>query len=95
MSKNLLSDALYIKQRLKVIKDCTESNNHTEALEVIARLFDYSKYYKSFELIEKLHDIQGYMPTELGKFRDILATEMLGFVERDYPFLYHEIKKCL
>lgn len=73
-----------LKELCHKVSELTDNNCHTEALEVIARYFDYRDFYKRFELIEKLHDIERAMPTDLSQYRSRLSRELFQKIEKEH-----------
>lgn len=75
------------KQKLKHIADLTASNNHGGARWYVADLFPYLALYKrKFELIDKLHEIEGSMPRLLIDYRENITKQMFHEIEKHKGF---------
>ena len=66
------------------VEELTDINDHTGALEVIAKTLKYTKYINIFRLIAEIQDIENSMPEELSKYRNSAANQMYDFIKRDY-----------
>lgn len=72
-----------MEQKLKHIATLTAGNNHGGARWYVADLFSYLALYKRrFELIDKLHELDGSMNYDLSNYRQHITHEMLDIIER-------------
>ena len=95
MKLEIKTTDLQFQKDIEIIANLTDNNCHTESLEKIARMFDLRQYYRRFELIEKLHDIEGSMPTDLAQYRSRLSRELMAIVKSIDIDLFTEIQKAL
>lgn len=76
-----------MEKKLKHIALLTDSNNHGGARWYVADLFPYlSMYKRKFELIDKLHEIEGSMPALLKAYRDNVTGQMFHEIEKHEGF---------
>lgn len=76
-----------MEQKLKHIKELTAGNNHTGARYYVADLFPYLSLFKRrFELIDKLAEIEGYMPKLLLDYRENITKQMFHEIEKNEGF---------
>ena len=73
---------LQFSDMLTIIAGQTDQNNHTGAKITIASFFGLSKFKKIFQLIDQIHDIEGSMPYDLGKYRTSKGCEMMEVIKR-------------
>ena len=85
------------KEKLKHIADLTNGNNHGGARWYVADLFPYLAIYKrQFELIDKLHEIEGSMPYLLSQYRDNVTLQMFHEIEKHEGFeIKNKVMACL
>jgi hypothetical protein len=83
------------KKYLKRIARLTDNNCHTLALQTVADMFGLKAFSERFQLIEKLHLIEGSMPYDLGLYRSSLSKELMTIVKNNSVEMYDEIKKAL
>jgi len=73
-----------MENKLKHIAELTGSNNHNGARWYISDLFPYLSLYKRrFEMIDKLHEIDGSLHHYLSLYRNHVTDEMLDIIERN------------
>lgn len=86
-----------LEAKLSHIAHLTDSNNHGGARWYIADLFPYLSLYKRrFELIDKLHEIDGSMDSDLAKYRSSVTSEMMDAIERkEGKELAEKVYNCL
>ena len=68
---------------LAIIADMTSSNYHVNALIVGSKMLGYAKLVEQFELVQRLQELEGYLPDPLGQYRFMLYTNMMGQAKRD------------
>jgi len=61
---------------LKEIAELTDGNNHTEANILGAKTLKATKLVKKLELVLKLQDLEGHLPTGLSEYRYGLHKEL-------------------
>ena len=83
------------KKYLKRIENLTDNNCHTLALQTVADMFGFKSFSERFQLIEKLHLIEGSMPYDLGLYRSSLSKELMTQVKNNNVEVYEQIKKAL
>ena len=89
------TDQNFIEMCAKVA-DLTDSNAHTEALQVIAKLFGYTHYIKIFNAIAAIHDAEQCIPLEIYNYRYRKASDMMDFIKRDHGNdIYVKIQESL
>lgn len=83
--------------KLNHIRKLTDINNHGEARYFIADMFPYlSQYKKQFELINKLHAIEGHMPKLLSDYRENITKQMFHEIEKNEGFeIKNKILACI
>jgi hypothetical protein len=80
---------------VKIAKQ-TDENDHTGAKITIAKLCGFRDFVQVFEAIEKLHNIEGSLPTELSDYRMRKGVEMMERVKAYFPeTFYEQINKSL
>jgi hypothetical protein len=86
-----------MEQKLKYIALLTDSNNHGGARWHVTDMFSYLALYKrKFELIDKLHEIEGSMPILLSEYRNNVTLQMLHEIEKHEGFeIKNKIIACL
>ena len=81
---------------VKKISKMTDDNAHGHARIEIAKAFKMSKFEKIFDLINKIHTIEGHIPYNLMQYRDELAEEMLTLLKKEYgEDVFNKIKGAL
>ncbi len=76
-----------MEKKLQHIANLTDSNNHGGARWYVADLFPYLSVYKrKFELIDKLHEIEGSMPKLLLDYRENVTLQMFHEIEKHEGF---------
>ena len=61
---------------LKEVARLTNINHHNYSRLEIAEFFEFETTTIILKLIIQIHDIQGYMPSSLITYRDVLTTNM-------------------
>lgn len=76
-----------MKDKLEYIASLTGSNNHGGARWYVADLFPYLAVYKrKFELIDKLHELEGSIPKLLSDYRENVTLQMFHEIEKNEGF---------
>lgn len=89
------TDKIFIEMCAKVA-DLTDNNAHTEALQVIAKLFGYTHYIKVFNAIAAIHDAEQCIPLEVYGYRHRKASDMMDLIKRDHGNdIYVKIQESL
>lgn len=85
------------EKKLKHIADLTNGNNHGGARWYVADLFPYLALFKRrFELIDKLHEIDGSLHYDLMNYRSHITNEMLDIIEKKEGVeVANKINACL
>ena len=86
-----------METKLKHIKELTNSNNHGGARWYVADLYPYLALYKRrFELIDKLHEIDGSLHIELMTYRNDITKKMIrDIAELEGLEVAKQINSCL
>ena len=78
------------------VADLSDSNAHTEALQVISKLFGYTHYIKIFNAIAAIHDAERSIPEEIYEYRERKASDMMDLIKRDHGNdIYVKIQESL
>lgn len=78
------------------LKEMTENNDHSGALCRIAKAINNPEFIKRFELIEKLHKLDGYMRTDLKNYAYVSRELMFDYIEKNQGIDFlNKIKKCI
>ena len=89
------TDQNFIEMCAKVA-DLTDNNAHTEALQVIAKLFGYTHYIKVFNAIAAIHNAEQCIPLEIYGYRHRKASDMMDLIKRDHGNdIYVKIQESL
>jgi hypothetical protein len=85
------------KDKLKHIAELTNNNNHGGARWYVADLYPYLALYKRrFELIDKLHEIDGHLAYELMEYRNDITRNMIRDIEsKEGQEVAKEINACI
>lgn len=85
------------KEKLKHIASLTNSNNHGGARWYVADLFPYlAQYKRRFELIDKLHEIDGHLNFKLMEYRNDITRDMVRTISHKEGIeVAKEINNCL
>jgi hypothetical protein len=59
------------------IKECTNNNDYTGAIYLIAKMYKYDEEAKILKKISEIHSIEGHMPGELGMYRLTILNRLL------------------
>jgi hypothetical protein len=62
------------------VSQLTDINNHGEAKVIIAKYFGFNLFVQKFELINKYHNLDGHLCTELQQLRDRLTKELFNAI---------------
>ena len=65
-----------------MVADCTDRNDHTNAVATIAQYFNMKKYMKLFGCIMETQDLEGSIPYQLQLYRTELTKIMLMYIEK-------------
>lgn len=85
-----------IKQ-LELLARMTDDNQHGQAREAIASSFSYLKHFeKLFKLVNKIHDLEGSIPSSVLDYRIALTRDMLKTIEsHSGKQVAEQIKACI
>jgi len=72
------------KKMLNNIYQMTDNNQHGEVLQYIAKIIGHKIYEAIFTHINKLHDLEGSMPTDLREYRNRNRNEMFEYIKSEY-----------
>ena len=72
------------KAHLTKISEMTDNNQHGEVLQYIAKITGHKIYEAIFNHINKLHDLEGSMPTDLREYRTRNKNEMFEYIKSEY-----------
>jgi len=72
------------EEQLNELKKLTELNQYGEARERMANILEYTRYEKIFKAINKLHELEGYMPITLKRYQENRTIEMINNAYIDY-----------
>lgn len=75
-----------------LIQAQTDANNHTTAVYLLAQILENQIAQEEIRAIAKIADGRGYMPLELGMFRDSIRQDLLNRVKEKYPEHYNEVR---
>jgi uncharacterized protein HemY len=71
LNRNSINEATTISTETaaRKIEKLTDANNHSEAVLELAKLVNDKKYQKIAQSIIDIHEAEGSMPAEIGKYR--------------------------
>lgn len=86
-----------IESYLNKAAECTNYNNHTGAIKVMAtyvckkhnQLLEVSNLAAYCDAIDKLHEFYGHMPSELRKIREDLTASIESLLNDSERALFH------
>lgn len=79
----------------KKISNATASNEHTKAILLLAKFLKDKKSIELLNYVEKMSNIYGYLPNELGNIRDNVYKQVLILLKNKYGEIdYKTIKEA-
>lgn len=85
-------DENQIQSLCKKIAECTDRNNHTGALIVLAGFLECKKIIKALQALQVLIDYNGFLSSDLKDIRLMLSIDTFFFLENT-AFITDEDKK--
>lgn len=84
------------KKQLDKIAQLTDENAHGEALQFIAQIIGHKLFESIFAHINKLHNLEGSMPSDLREYRSRNRDEMFEYIRTEYgQNMFYKINSLL
>lgn len=84
-----------VKDICNRVAKLTDSNQHGESIQYLCGRLGYDNLHSVIKEINKMHDVCGYITSDLIKIRSVVFTELFLNIKRDYAeSVYVDFNKC-